>query len=587
MNLNNLRFPHLDFFLHAWRPYLWLSLVGFMLYLPIVTFSDYTYYDDYFLIVDNFSSIDAWSDAGHAFLEDVSHQKQGGNLYRPLLTLSLILSANISGTMPLGFHLTDILLHCLSCCLLFQTFQILGFKRSHSFLATLLFCVHPANTQAVAWIAGRNDSLLAIFILSSFITFSKYVSTASMKWFFLHVLCFALAIFTKESAILFPFLALFYSLGLKKEKLFSLTTVLFLLAWGIILVNWNILRSAALITPVGDRILAAKLVLSNFWIAWSYFGKIFWPFKLSFAPISADIQSTAGVISGGLLLLVLLLSERKDWKIILFGALWFLAFLIPTFYYDLAVHTPPKFYEHRIYLPFMGILFILLSLSLAGRLRQYQRLFPPLYLFLFISLGWMSFSHAFDFKNSLTLSEYDTSTSPHDPRRFSKITRMAIPEKLAQEIKTVQNKPSLQVQDSTIVSREELWRIIQNLKNELRLSPLDPELHHSLAISYFAYGLFLSSEKHFLAARQEKPRDATIPYNLGILYYSAQPIRKAEKEWLEALQLDPSMGKAHLNLSFLYYELAQNKLAWLHCQQAKQLGIQMTSEFENEIRKKL
>ena len=52
------------------------------------------------------------SNIGHAFLEDVSHQGQGGNLYRPLLTVSLILSAQISGTMPFGYHLIDILLHC-------------------------------------------------------------------------------------------------------------------------------------------------------------------------------------------------------------------------------------------------------------------------------------------------------------------------------------------------------------------------------------------------------------------------------------------------------------------------------------------
>jgi len=564
---------------------MWLTFVSFLLYMQLFTFSEYTYFDDHYLIVESFSYIDKISDIGHAFLEDVSHQGQGGCLYRPMLTVSLILSAQISGTAPFGYHLIDIILHSASCCLFFAALQILGFKRSVSFLGTLLFCVHPAVTQATAWIAGRNDSLLAVFILFGFITYAKFLSTSSLKWYLLHLLCFTLAMFTKESAIMFPFLALLYSFSLKREKIFSLTTVLLLVGWGIILVNWHLTRSAAQLVPIGDKLLAAKTVLSNLWIALFYFGKYFWPLNLAFAPISEDIHITVGIISVVFLSLALFLSERKDWRLIFFGIAWFVAFLVPTFFYDLAVVTPPKFYEHRGYIPFMGILFVFLSFSYTKRTESFKKFSPCIFMFLFGVLGYFSFIHTLHFKNCITLSEYDAATSPNDPRRYNTITRMNIPKELDQRISAAQGIVRHSEDSLTAVSKKDLWKIIDDLKNELRSSHIDPELHHSLAIVYFARGLLLSSEENFLAAIQDKPQDANVPYNLGVLYYSAHERKKAEQAWLNALQRDSTMGKAHHNLSYLYYELGQHELARLHCQNAMQCGIQISPEFVKEIQK--
>jgi len=576
-----------DFFLRSWHPYFWLTLIASLLYLQILTFSEYTHYDDYFLIVDSFSHINSLSDIGHAFLEDVSHQAQGGNLYRPLLTISLILSAQISGTIPLGYHLIDIILHCASCCLLFVTFQMLGFKRSISFLGSLVFCIHPALTQAVAWIPGRNDSLLAVFILLCFISFIKFLSTSYLKWYFIHLLFFTLAMFTKETSIVFPMLAMLYFYNLDRKKLFSITTILFFVGWGIVLLNWYFLRSVAMVTPVGNKSQAATLVLSNLPIAIYYLGNIFWPFNLAFAPISSDIHITAGIISAGSLSLAFLLSERKDWKLIILGVVWFVAFLVPTFYYDLAVRTPPKFYEHRIYLPFMGILFILLSLSYKNRLEYFKRSFSPILFLVFISLGWLSYTCTFNFKNSLTLMEYDAATSPNNPRLYNDITRMNVPEKLNHEINAINEASQLRGLKRTEVSKEELWKIIDDLKKELKSSPNDPVMHHALAVAYFVRGLFLSSEENFFAALRSNPQDASIHYNLGILYYSAHIPTKAEKAWQEALRLNPTMGNAHLNLSFLYYESGQYQSALDHCQKAIQLGIPVPSSLVNEIQKKL
>ena len=393
--------------------------------------------------------------------------------------------------------------------------------------------------------------------------------------------------FTKESAILFPLLALFYSFVFKKEKIFSLPLLLLLAGWGIILANWQIVRSASMVVPVGNKLQAAATVLSNLWLAFFYLGKIFWPWKLAFAPVAADAHPAAGIIAAVFLVVILLLSERRDWKMLLFGALWFLFFFLPTFYYDCAVHTPPKFYEHRLYTPFLGILFLLLSLSFSRFARSFKRILPVLTFLVIGVLGWMSYVHTNDFRNSLTLGEYDAATSPNDPRQYRDMTRMNVPARLVTEIQLLQGStrnPGSSLKD---ITKEELWNTIDDLNKKLHADPGDAEIPHALAVAYFARGLFLSSEENFLTAGRRTPHNAVIPYNLGILYYSAHAEIQAEHAWQEALQLDPSMGSAHLNLSYLLYETGRYQPAWEHCQRALQLGIPVPPSLVNDIRRKI
>ena len=573
-----------DFFLHSWHPYAWLLLIAFLLYARVLAFTEYTHYDDYYLIVDNYVHIKSFSSLGHAFLEDVSHQGQGGNLYRPLLTISFMLSAQLSGTLPFGYHLLDIILHAASCCLLFSALQALGFRKKSAFYGTLLFCVHPVLTQAVAWIAGRNDSLLAVFILLGFMSVNNFLSTHRMKWYILHLLCFACAMFTKESAILFPLMMIVYSWVVRKDKILSMITALLIVGWIVILVNWQIVRSAAMVVPVGTVQQSATAILSNLPLAVYYLGKIFWPFDLAFAPVLRDAHSTAGILSLAVLGVAVLFSERREWSMILFGALWFLVFLLPTFYYNISVQAASKFYEHRIYIPFMGIIFLLLSLSYQKRMQSLKGAVAVATILMVCVLGFLSYRHTSDYTNSLTLGEYDAATSPNDPGPYKEITRMTMPPALTAALRAQSGSLPAGEGDQLRVTKEDLWQIINHLQVQLNAHPQDPTLLHALAVAEFARGLASSSEKNFLAAFHRTPTDAVIPYNLGILYYSAHDVKKAEQAWEQALELDPSMGKAHLNLTYLFYESGRYAAAWNHCQQARRQGMEIPSRLSEDIR---
>jgi len=80
------------------------------------------------------------------------------------------------------------------------------------------FCRSSALSQAVAWVPGRNDSLAAAFILLSFYSWIKYSSdTKKTGYFALHSVCFALALFTKETSAAFIPVVLLYSILVRKD----------------------------------------------------------------------------------------------------------------------------------------------------------------------------------------------------------------------------------------------------------------------------------------------------------------------------------------------------------------------------------
>lgn len=81
--------------------------------------------------------------------------------YHPLTWISLQLDAAIWGERPLGYHLTNLLLHLANTALLFLLLARWSLWRAAA--AALLWAVHPLRVESVAWAAERKDVLSAFF----------------------------------------------------------------------------------------------------------------------------------------------------------------------------------------------------------------------------------------------------------------------------------------------------------------------------------------------------------------------------------------------------------------------------------------
>jgi len=90
-----------------------------------------------------------------------------GGHYHPLTWLSLALDRALWGPLPLGFHLTSVLLHAAAAALFFLIAKrLLGEEPVWpAVFAALLFAVHPLRVESVAWAIERRDVLSGFFYL--------------------------------------------------------------------------------------------------------------------------------------------------------------------------------------------------------------------------------------------------------------------------------------------------------------------------------------------------------------------------------------------------------------------------------------
>ena len=77
-------------------------------------------------------------------------------------------------------------------------------------IAALLFGVHPAHVEAVAWISAATESLFAIFAFGTILCHIRWRDTSESRWRMASLGLFAAAIFSKETAIILPVLIYIY-----------------------------------------------------------------------------------------------------------------------------------------------------------------------------------------------------------------------------------------------------------------------------------------------------------------------------------------------------------------------------------------
>ncbi|XP_062603708.1 protein O-mannosyl-transferase TMTC3-like isoform X2 [Saccostrea cucullata] len=102
--------------------------------------------------------------------------------YRPLCVLTFRMNYAVSELEPMSYHLVNVVLHAIMC-LLFMKVCNMFLRELTSFIAALLFAVHPIHTEAVTGVVGRAEALSSIFFLAALITYSNCTSYhGKIKW---------------------------------------------------------------------------------------------------------------------------------------------------------------------------------------------------------------------------------------------------------------------------------------------------------------------------------------------------------------------------------------------------------------------
>ena len=136
--------------------------------------------------------------------------------YRPLQGLVYFVLYQLNGPSVFGFHLLNVLLHAANACLVFVLGRKLGFSKLATLAAALLWALHPVHVEAITYISATADPLYAFFCLLGLCFLLPSFSTWRM---IAGCLCFVLALASKETAIIFPLLAMLCIMLTYKERL--------------------------------------------------------------------------------------------------------------------------------------------------------------------------------------------------------------------------------------------------------------------------------------------------------------------------------------------------------------------------------
>jgi len=420
----------------------------------------------------------------------------------------------IWGSNPFGFHISVYLSHAISTLLLYLSLILLlrmyQKEETIALLTASLFAVHPIHAEAVAWIAGRSDTFMTMFILVALYTFLRFrlgaPSWATLPFFALGCI---LSLLSKETAI--PFLVIFPATD-------------FLLHRSGVL-KWKRMK---------DPVIWILVVLLGSFICYRFF-------RVGFPPLTAG-----ETISPGNGITTLLVS---------FG--YYLKLLLVPHPLNEFVSELPSGALGRIYLMFGLVGF----LGLAWVMVRWNRTL--------FAVGAVWF--ALGLIAPLAVPFTNASVTPV-AERYAYLASggffLMAGSGIFEGWRLIQNLPDARINAKWATSgiiimiglfsyltfeRNAVWRDEKSLwEDAAQKSPASGIAHNNLGSAYRQLGRAEDAVREYQIALKLKPDYAPANYNLGNIYAIQGRYGEAIKAYSAALKVQPESVATHFNLATAY-----------------------------------
>jgi Flp pilus assembly protein TadD len=475
---------------------------------------DFSYVDDSRLVIDRARFLSDLSNAPKLFREPYFFppERRGEGYYRPLVSLTYMLDAQGGPLSAAAYHRTNVALHAVACLLVFALFSILLSNRNAALACAALFAVHPALTETVVWIPGRNDTIAVIFMILAWLAFlraEKSQSTArrSALWGGFSV-AFLLALLSKEAAIMLPFVVVGHRWLADRERPTIRALAILLAASVPPVLIWATLRSQIGAEGSAESLFQrAGVAFAQLPSLFLFLGKALLPFDL--APL-AHQKDSSWIPALVALPAAALAFYRVPWAVacrMAAGfALFFLA-LAPT----LPV-SDSLILENRLYFPVLGLLFAaavrIEALSLSGRAIATATCAVV------AAFGVLAFRYSEGFRDRHAFAEAGVRGSPN----------------LALAQMTHGN--SLLVRGS-VDAAEAAYHAT------LRLDPNRTIAHNNLGVVHLRRNNLAAAEAEFRVELVRNPNHSPAHYNLGLALNRTGRAAEAITAWIRAAELDP------------------------------------------------
>ena len=533
---------------------LWVALVAGVVALPFLGSLGYGFvFDDDAHIVQN-PAIQSWRGVlAYFFRSKVGHgvaALMNYNYYRPLFYLWFRVNHALFGLNPAGWHAATLALHLVASVLAFFLLRRYFSDPWIAAAGAVIFGVHPAHVESVAWVSGANDSLVAVAIFGCLLLRRRDMSPSGALRQTASLLCYGAALFIKEIAIVVPALIFLYSLlysdgydsgakdAIRATK--RVGSIAKAIRNVLPFVGVSAVYFAARIAMLGKFragspwLSRSSMLLSVPSVFLFYMRHLLWPAKLS---ILYDFAPAAGAQDPRFLpsLLVILIAAaaacygwlRTRNNAIPLAAAWIILFLLPVL--DIAFFQKDDCVHDRyLYLPAFG-----LAIGVCALLKAFADSGVPAKRFLaagFVvlvvpALALSTALQSRPWRNDISLYTRALQTSNNIGARINLASEYAKHDRL-QEAADLLNPVAAQAPDNWLASYN-LGYVNYRLKNT------------DLA------------ERSLLRAIALDPTDANQYSILGLVDLREGKLDDASERFHQALSRDPSLEGCHLALGLI------------------------------------
>ncbi|MBU1996863.1 MAG: tetratricopeptide repeat protein [Candidatus Omnitrophica bacterium] len=498
--------------------------------------------------------------------------------YRPLLDILYRIQYKIFGKDPYKYHLFNIILHIINAYLFFLVLSRLIDEKIYALFGSLLFLIHPVQSEAVACIVGVSNLLYFFLCFSSFNLYllakKEVNSLTRVVCYSFSLIIFAIALLAKEQSVVLPVIIILYEFcdrvyrgENKKSDVGLRKTAVKVAGFFFILLCYFCLRKAAVGSSLTESFLINRelglRILSIPRTILLYVGLIFIPVGLHYyrnidilQPFLMPTLFLSALIVICLLIINSLRTNEQKFLAV-FGIGCFLVALIPVLNimpivneYSLVLAA-----DHFLYLPVVGmIMFVIVVVrELMSKYYNYKKIF----------IVGLSFILVLFCAVTLRLNTFWASEVAIFERTVKYERNFGRGHQLLAKAYYFNGNVDLAISEYHKALDIMLGYVskVQNAKAKRVYFSFVKEIYFDLGFCYQNISDFQAALNYFKKASSLDTDDGAIHNNIGIVYVNLNDFNKAVEHFEIALDINGSDLMAMKNLALGYMKLGRVKEA--------------------------
>ncbi|MEW6080026.1 MAG: tetratricopeptide repeat protein [Thermodesulfobacteriota bacterium] len=488
--------------------------------------------------------------------EDRSSSPDTG--FRPIRETSFAVDYRLGGLQPIGFHLTNMLLHVVNVVLAYFLALMLtatgrgeprgedagqkGFL-SPAFLAALFFALHPVHVESVAYIKNRSDLLAFAFYQAAFLLYllhrSRTGKTNAILFYCASLLGFMGALGSKPMAATLPLILALYVVCFPGERPAGRRFAGLIPFFGLALI-WFWLQKDFLIAAGSDTTGFDPGSRRHIWtilatLGW-YLDKLVWPAPLSIAHLfhpprtllDPAVLLTLATLAALLLVMVRTFSAQRS---MFFGLAWVLITLLPVA--NILVLELRPIAEQRLYILSFGFCLVLgLIFSRIPALIKRTGISEAMA----FRLSWVT--------AGIICAVYGTHTVQRNLEWRDSVSLFE---------SAVRHSPDLAWAHNNLANAlKETGRLdeaLDHYRRALALKPDQPLAHNNIGAILGEQGKLDEAVVAFEAALRLQPHQAMTIDNLGLAFIRQGRLADGIEYFRKAVVLEPQNALYHVHLA--------------------------------------